>query len=54
MSGRVITDPKTFNEEARAQKEEVYNDDDDDDDNDDGNNDDIKRRESKVCRTINE
>jgi hypothetical protein len=48
MSGRVIIDPKTFNEEARAQKEEVDNNDDDgDDDSDDSKNDDEKE-EKKV------
>lgn len=32
MSGRIVIDPKTFNEEARAKKEEVSADDDKDDD----------------------
>jgi hypothetical protein len=49
MSGRVIIDPKTFNEEARAQKEEVYNnDDDDDDDGDDDSDNDSEKDEKKV------
>jgi hypothetical protein len=30
MSGRIVIDPKTFNEEARAKKEEVDADDSDD------------------------
>jgi hypothetical protein len=42
MSGRVIIDPKTFNEEARAQKEEVDNNGNDDDKRDDSNSDDEK------------
>lgn len=38
MSGRVVIDPKTFNEEARARKEEVAS-------NDDKNEDDDKDKE---------
>jgi len=47
MSGRVIIDPKTFNEEARAQKEEVYSDDDDGNSNDDSDNE-SEKDEKKV------
>lgn len=41
MSGRIVIDPKTFNEEARAKKEEVSADDDKDDDK--------EKEEKKPC-----
>jgi hypothetical protein len=44
MNGRVIVDPKTFNKEARKQKEELFHDDDEyysDDDEDENEDHDV-------------
>jgi hypothetical protein len=43
MSGRIVIDPKTFNEEAQAKKEEVSSDDDKDDEKD--------KEEKKPCNS---